>query len=150
MCASFLWRQHQAGKAGKEEDEQRDSFLGGRKLDRLCISEKREVRRNTRDQQLTAEIEMCEEHFLLSESWVGSQLFQWRFPPGSLQRCHEEMEAHVHMGADSVTQAGVKSGKCHPACLTDTCREPDDPSPGRSPFGVGKFWSDLLQTFLWS
>lgn len=72
VCASFLWRQHQAGKAGKEEDEQRDSFLGGRKLDRLCISEKREVRRNTRDQQLTAEIEMCEEHFLLSESWVGS------------------------------------------------------------------------------
>lgn len=36
--------------------------------------------------------------------------------------------------------------ECDPACITATCREPDDPSPGRSPFGVGKFWPDLLQT----
>lgn len=65
------------------------------------------------------------------------------------QRCHEEMEAHAHMGADRDTQARVMSGKCHPACHIATCREPDDPSPGRSCFGVGKFWLDFLQTILW-
>lgn len=86
MCASFLWQQHQAGKAGKEGDEQRHSFLGGRKLDRLCVSEKKEVRRNPRDQQLTAEIEICGEQFLFSESWVGSELFQW-FPAGIGKLC---------------------------------------------------------------
>lgn len=44
VCAAFLWQQHGAGKAGEEGDEWRDSFLGGRRQDRLCVSEKREVR----------------------------------------------------------------------------------------------------------
>lgn len=50
VCACSLWQQHQAGKAGKEGDEQRDSFLGGRKLDRLCLREKggeKEYKRST-------------------------------------------------------------------------------------------------------
>lgn len=60
-CAAFLWQQHRAGKAGEGGDEQRYSFLGDRRLDRLCVSEKREVRGDTRDQQLVAEMEVTGE-----------------------------------------------------------------------------------------
>lgn len=42
-------------------DEQRYSFLGDRRLDRLCVSEKREVRGDTGDQQLVAEMEVTGE-----------------------------------------------------------------------------------------
>lgn len=62
VAAASNWQSWKGG------DEQRDSFLEGRKLDTGCVSEKTEVRRNTRDQQLTAETEMCAEQFLLSES----------------------------------------------------------------------------------
>lgn len=44
-----------------EEDERRDSFLGGRRLNRLCVSEEREVRGNVRDQQLAAEMDVTGE-----------------------------------------------------------------------------------------
>lgn len=47
-----------------------------------------------------------------------------------------------------VAQGGVRSGRTR-SRVTATCREPDDPSPGRRPFGVGKFWPGLLQIFLW-
>lgn len=50
MCACSLWQQLQDGKAGKEGDEQRGSFLEGRKLDRLCLREKggeKEYKRST-------------------------------------------------------------------------------------------------------
>lgn len=48
-------------KLDRRGDEQRYSFLGDRRLDRLCVSEKRGVRGDTRDQQLADEMEVTGE-----------------------------------------------------------------------------------------